>query len=69
MNIEDLQHIFKPQLDQIKNSDVKLFYMLIDGDHTLIDRHPANDLENLLTMLDSFQYNGNEGNIPRFVKG
>lgn len=68
MNIEDLQHIFKPQLDQIKDSDVKLFYMLVDGDHTLIDRYPADDLENLLIMLDCFQYNGSEGGIPRFVK-
>jgi hypothetical protein len=68
MNIEDLQHIFKPQLDQIKDSSVKLFYMLTDGDHTLIDRHPADDLENLLTLLDSFQYHGSEGSIPRFVK-
>lgn len=68
MNIEDLQHIFKPQLDQIKDSNVKLFYMLVDGDHTLIDRYPADDLENLLTMLDCFQYNGSEGGIPRFVK-
>ena len=68
MNIEDLQHIFKPQLDQIKNSDVKLFYMLVDGDHTLIDRHPADDLENLLTVLDNFQYAGSDNDIPRFVK-
>ena len=68
MNIEDLRHIFKPQMDQIEGGDVKLFYMLVDGDHKLIDRHAANDLENLLTMLDCFQYNGSEGGIPRFVK-
>jgi len=68
MNIEDLRHIFKPQMDQIQGSDVKLFYMLVDGDHKLIDRHSANDLENLLTTLDSFQYNSTENSIPRFVK-
>jgi hypothetical protein len=68
MNIEDLRHIFKPQMDQIQGGDVKLFYMLVDGDHKLIDRHSANDLENLLTTLDSFQYNGSENGIPRFVK-
>lgn len=68
MNIEDLQHIFKPQLDQIINSDIKLFYMLVDGDHVLIDRHPANDLETLLLTLDNFQYIGSEGGMPRFVK-
>jgi hypothetical protein len=68
MNLEDLQHIFKPQLDQIRDQDVKLFYMLTDGDHVMIDRHPASDLENLVPALSSFQYAGNEGNIPRFVK-
>lgn len=68
MNVEDLQHIFKPQLEQIKGSNVKLFYMLTDGDRTLIDRHAADDLENLLTTLDNFQYTGSEGGIPRFVK-
>ena len=68
MNIEDLQHIFKPQLDQISGSDIKLFYMLVDGDYTLIDRHSANDLENLLILLDNFQYAGADGNIPRFIK-
>ena len=55
-------------MDQIQGGDVKLFYMLVDGDHKLIDRHSANDLENLLTTLDSFQYNGSENGIPRFVK-
>ena len=68
MNIEDLRHIFKPQLDQIAGSDVKLFYMLVDGEKKLVDRHSADDLENLLTTLDNFQYNGSEGGIPRFVK-
>jgi hypothetical protein len=68
MNLEDLQHIFKPQLDQIQDQDVKLFYMLTDGVHVQIDRHPAQDLEGLIPMLSSFQYVGNEGNIPRFVK-
>jgi len=65
---EDLEHIFKPQLDQIKGSDVKLFFMLQDSDDILIERHPADDLDSLLTMLDNFQYNGSNGNIPRFVK-
>lgn len=68
MTLEDLQYVFKPQLDQIQDQDVKLFYMLIDGAHSMVDRHPAYDLENLLPMLSAFQYAGNKGNIPRFVK-
>jgi hypothetical protein len=65
---EDLEHIFKPQLDQIKSSNIKLFFMLQDGDDILIERHPADDLDGLLPMLDNFHYNGSDGNIPRFVK-
>lgn len=65
---EDLEHIFKPQLNQIKNSNVKLFFMLQDGNDIMIERHPADDLDGLLPMLDNFQYNGSNGNIPRFVK-
>ena len=68
MTLEDLQHIFKPQLDQIRDQRVKLFYMLTDGDHVMIDRHPAQDLEGLIPMLSAFQYVGSEGSIPRFVK-
>ena len=68
MNLDDLQYIFKQQLDQTKDSNVKLFFMLIDGDHKVVERHPANDLESLLPMLDSFQYSGCDGNIPRFAK-
>jgi len=65
---EDLEYIFKTQIDQIQDSNVKLFFMLQDGDHVMIERHPADDLDSLLIMLDNFQYNGTNGNIPRFVK-
>jgi hypothetical protein len=69
MNIEDLQHIFRAQIEQsLIDTNIKLFFMLQDGDYAMIDRHSADDLEGLLPMLSSFQYVGNEGNIPRFVK-
>jgi len=68
MNIKDLQHIFKQQLESITSSQGMLYYMLIDDNHTIIDRHPSNDLENLLTTLDNFHYDSSKNGIPRFVK-
>lgn len=68
MNLEDLQHIFKPQLEQSQDQNILLFYMLNDGDHMVINRHPATDMESLLPLLSSFEYRGSDANIPRFVK-
>jgi len=65
MIIEDLEYIFKPQLDE---GTTKLYFMLIDGEHKLIERHLANDVATLLPMLDSFQYAGTVERIPRFIK-
>ena len=70
MNIEDLEYIFKDQIDSMQGLDkpIPLYFMLVDGDSKLVHRHSHKDLENLLTTLDNFQYNGSEGGIPRFVK-
>jgi hypothetical protein len=65
MILEDLQHIFKPQVDEGTTS---LYFMLIDGDHKVIERHPTNDIATLLPMLDSFQYSGTVERVPRFAK-
>jgi hypothetical protein len=65
MILEDIEHIFKPQTDEGTTS---LYFMLIDGEHKLIERHPANDLATLLVMLDAFQYSGTVERIPRFSK-
>jgi hypothetical protein len=65
MILEDLEHIFKPQFTE---GTTKLYFMLIDNNHVMIERHLSDDLAGLLTMLDSFQYAGSEGSIPRFKK-
>lgn len=65
MILEDLEHIFKPQVDE---GTTKLYFMLIDGDHKLMERHPADDIKSLIPMLSCFQYAGTEIRIPRFVK-
>jgi hypothetical protein len=65
MTLEDLEYIFKPQIDE---GTTKLYFILKDGDAmTVIERHPAEDLAGLLPMLSHFQYHGSEV-MPRFVK-
>ena len=68
MTPEDLEYIFQPQIEQCLATGTKLWFMLRDGDHTLVERHPVDDLAGLLPLLDSFQYAGSIGNMPRFVK-
>jgi hypothetical protein len=65
MILEDLEHIFK---NQVNEGTTSLYYMLIDGDHKLIQRHPADNIDTLLPMLDSFQYTGTVERLPRFTK-
>lgn len=65
MNLEDLEYIFKKQLNE--GTD-KLYFMLVDGDYKLVERHYASQMEKLLPMLNSFQYTGQDGNIPKFTK-
>lgn len=64
MIIEDLEHIFKPQIDL---GETKLCFMLIDNGYKTVERHSATDLAGLLPMLDSFTYAGNNA-MPRFMK-
>lgn len=68
MTIEDLEYIFQPQIEKCLTTDTLLWFMLRDGDHQIIERHPADDLAGLLPMLDSFQYAGSVGDVPRFTK-
>jgi hypothetical protein len=66
MNIEDLQYIFKSQIEE--GTD-KLYFMLVDGaDTPTIQRHPLAEIETLLPLLDSFHYTDSTGKIPRFSK-
>lgn len=65
MNIKDLEYIFKTQIEE---GTTKLYFMLEDGDYKVVERHDVNDMESLLPMLDCFQFAGNDGIMPRFVK-
>jgi hypothetical protein len=66
MTIDDLKYIFKYQLD---NSEDNLYYMLIENETKLIERHPQNDLVGLLPLLDNFSFAGfSPQTMPRFQK-
>ena len=66
MTLEDLQYIFDYQVEE---GTEKLYFMLVDGDRLpVISRHPSNNLEGLLPMLDSFEYAGAPAGMPRFKK-
>jgi len=66
MTLEDLEFIFQ---NQIEEGTEKLYFMLKDGDAmTVIERHPAEDLAELLPMLSSFEYAGSDAGMPRFRK-
>lgn len=61
---EDLEYIFK---EQIAAGETRLYFMLIDNGHNVVERHPADKLEELLPMLDCLVYAGSDV-MPRFVK-
>ena len=66
MILEDLEYIFKPQVDEGTNN---LYLLVFDTpEHAEIVRHPADQLESLLLFLDSLQYAGNYRQMPRFKK-
>ena len=65
MILEDLEYIFGPQVDE---GTTNLYYMLIDGEHGVIERHDATALVTLVCLLDNFQYAGTRAGMPRFTK-
>jgi len=64
MQLEDLEYIFKKQINEGTTS---LYFMLVDGDSKLITRHDADKMEDLLPCLDCYQYAGDDV-MPRFTK-
>lgn len=71
MTLEDLQHIFNPQIEAANIAgipDMLVQFMLVDGTYQLIERHSMHKLEEVLPMLSSFQYAGSTNNTPIFIK-
>lgn len=64
MLLEDLEYIFANQIEEGSDS---LYFMLIEDERNLIQRHPANKMAELLPMLSAFEYAGTNI-MPRFTK-
>ena len=64
MLLADLEYIFASQIEAGSDS---LYFMLMQDERNLIQRHPANKMEELLPMLSAFEYAGSYL-MPRFVK-
>jgi hypothetical protein len=66
MTIDDLQHIFKPQLQSGGSS--KLFWLIQEGGTKIIERGDPDHLDDIAVGLSAFTYNGTIAGMPRFVK-
>lgn len=65
MTVEDLQYIFREQIDL----GADLFFALEEDSRCVIERHRLEDgLNGLLPLLDNFVYDGDKAGMPRFVK-
>lgn len=49
MTIDDIKHLFRPQLDE---DMVNLQFVIIEGENETALTHPAYDLEGLISRLD-----------------
>jgi hypothetical protein len=65
MQLEDLQHIFQPQIDRGWST---VRFMLIENNLQHIHLHGADDLDSLVPQLDNFQHVESDVLTPRFVK-
>lgn len=66
MNTTDLQHIFKKQL---ADKEPALYFLVVEDDHIQVLRHPADDLDGLVLVLDNFIFcNLPQDPMPRFAK-
>ena len=68
MNNDDLQYIFKKQLDA---NEKKLYFLLVERGFKLVERFDSTKLDQLLMLLDNFIYDGSVddyGIMPRFIK-
>jgi len=66
MTIDDINHIFATQLSFPNKQD--LYFVLIEDGHKIAQRHPSNELNTLLLLLDNFVYDGTRGGMPFFTK-
>lgn len=65
MNIEDLQYIFKAQINE---GTPILYFALVDNNRMIPKSCAVTELNQMLLLLDNFVFSQYEpGHIPRFV--
>jgi hypothetical protein len=70
MTLEDLKHIFRFQTtaDETYTPKDTVDYMLFEGQNRMPGTHDIHDLEGLLILLDTFQFEGYRDRMPLFIK-
>jgi hypothetical protein len=70
MNLQDLQHIFRFQTteDEHFTPNGKLTYILVDGRNKLPGSVSTDKMEDLVTLLDNFVFEGYTDRTPYFIK-
>lgn len=67
MILEDLEYIFKKQID----AGIFSLYFMIEEQSTdtkTVYRHKLEKIEDLLPMLDNFIWDNNYTRMPKFIK-
>jgi hypothetical protein len=70
MTLDDLKHIFRHQTtatDEYTPSDT-LVYLLFEGQNRLEGKIAVDKMEDLVAMLDNFQFDGYRDRTPLFIK-
>jgi hypothetical protein len=69
MNLDDLKHIFRFQTtadaDYAPKDTVE--YLLIEGKNKMAGTQAIHELENLVVLLDNFEFEGYKDRVPVFV--
>jgi hypothetical protein len=70
MTLDELKHIFRHQTtatdDYIPKDTVD--YMVFEGQNRISASCPVNEMEKLITLLDTYQFDGYRDRTPLFIK-
>ena len=70
MTHDDLKHVFRFQTTADAEYTPKdtVDYWLFEGQNKILGTHDAYDLEGLVILLDTFEFEGYKDRVPTFVK-
>jgi len=70
MTLDDLTHIFRFQTTADADYTPKdtVEYLLIEGKNKMTGTQAIHELENLVVLLDNFQFEGYKDRMPVFIQ-